>query len=172
LNWPTVTEKNNQGFEIQRNDGRGFATVAFVKGAGTTTQPQYYQFVDKNLNSGKYSYRLKQIDFDGTTDYSKSVEVEILNPTEFSLSQNYPNPFNPSTKISFSLAANSKVSLKIFNVLGQEVSTLLNGNLSAGNHEINFNANGFNAGVYFYKLEATGIDGTNFSSIKKMILNK
>jgi len=172
LNWATATEKNNQGFEIQRSNGNGFTTIGFVKGAGTTTQPQNYQFIDRNLNSGTYSYRLKQIDLDGTSDLSKVVEVEILNPKEFSLNQNFPNPFNPSTKINFSLAADSKVSLKVFNVLGQEVSTLLNGNLAAGNHEINFNAAGMNTGVYFYKLEAAGIDGTNFSSVKKMILSK
>lgn len=172
LNWATATEKNNQGFEIQRNNGSGFTTVGFVKGNGTTTEPQLYSFVDKNLNSGKYSYRLKQIDFDGTSDLSKTVEVEILNPKEFSLNQNFPNPFNPSTKINFSLAVDSKVSLKVFNVLGQEVSTLLNTNLNSGYHEVNFNANGMNSGVYFYKLEASGIDGTNFSSVKKMILNK
>lgn len=172
LNWATATEKNNQGFEIQRNNGSGFTTVGFVKGNGTTTEPQLYSFVDKNLNSGKYSYRLKQIDFDGTSDLSKTVEIEILNPKEFSLNQNFPNPFNPSTKINFSLAVDSKVSLKVFNVLGQEVSTLLNANLNSGYHEVNFNANGMNSGVYFYKLEASGIDGTNFSSVKKMILNK
>ncbi len=172
LNWATATEKNNQGFEIQRSNGNGFTTIGFVKGAGTTTQPQNYQFIDRNLNSGTYSYRLKQIDLDGTSDLSKVVEVEILNPKEFSLNQNFPNPFNPSTKINFSLAADSKVSLKVFNVLGQEVSTLLNGNLAAGNHEINFNAAGMNTGVYFYKLEAAGIDGTKFSSVKKMILSK
>ncbi len=172
LNWSTATEKNNRGFEVQRNNGNGFTTISFVRGNGTTTQPQSYSFVDKNLNSGTYSYRLMQIDLDGTTDLSKTVEVEIINPKEFALNQNFPNPFNPTTKINFSLAVDSKVSLKVFNVLGQEVSTLLNGNLSAGNHEINFNAIGFNTGVYFYKLEATGIDGTNFSSVRKMILSK
>ncbi len=172
LNWATATEKNNQGFEIQRNDGSGFKAVGFVRGNGTTTQPHSYTFVDKNLNSGVYSYRLKQIDFDGTSEYSKVVEVEIISPKEFSLAQNYPNPFNPSTKISFSLAVDSKVSLKVFNVLGQEISTLLNSNLSAGNHEINFNAAGMNTGVYFYKLEAAGIDGTNFNSVRKMVLSK
>ncbi|MCS7054299.1 MAG: T9SS type A sorting domain-containing protein [Ignavibacterium sp.] len=172
LNWATATEKNNEGFEIQRNNGNGFVTIGFVKGNGTTTQPQNYSFVDKNVRPGTYSYRLKQIDFGGTSDYSKVVSVEVLNPNEFSLEQNYPNPFNPSTKINFSLAVDSKVSLKVFNVLGQEVTTLLNGNLAAGYHEINFKADGLNSGIYFYKLEATGIDGKSFSSVKKMILNK
>ena len=93
-------------------------------------------------------------------------------PGEYSLEQNYPNPFNPSTAINFSLAVDSKVSLKVFNILGQEVSTLLSKNISAGKHKIDFNASSLNSGVYLYKLEAAGIDGSNYSSIKKMILTK
>ncbi|MGB5848998.1 MAG: T9SS type A sorting domain-containing protein, partial [Ignavibacteriaceae bacterium] len=88
------------------------------------------------------------------------------------LEQNYPNPFNPSTMIKFSLAADSKVSLTVFDVLGQEVANLISGNLTAGSHEINFNASNVNSGVYFYRIDATGVDGTNFTSVKKMILTK
>jgi hypothetical protein len=172
LNWATATEKNNQGFEVQRNNGNGFVTIGFVRGNGTTTQPQSYTFVDKKLNAGTYSYRLKQIDLDGTFDYSNTIEVEVSNPQEFSLHQNFPNPFNPSTLISFNLAVDSKVSLKLFNILGQEIKTLLNTTLPSGYHQVNFTADGLNTGVYFYKLEASGIDGTNFSSVKKMILSK
>ncbi len=88
------------------------------------------------------------------------------------LSQNYPNPFNPSTKITFSLAADSKVSLKIFDVLGQEVASLINQDLTAGVHNYDFNATGINSGVYFYRIEATGVNGTKFVDVKKMILTK
>jgi flagellar hook assembly protein FlgD len=88
------------------------------------------------------------------------------------LDQNYPNPFNPSTKINFRLAADSKVSLKVFDVLGQEVMTLINNDLSAGSHQVDFDASNLNSGVYFYKIEATGNNGTNFSDVKKMILTK
>lgn len=173
LKWTTATEKNNYGFEIQRNNGNGFETIDFVRGFGTTTQPQSYSFVDRNVSLGSYTYRLKQVDFDGSFSLSNEVEVDVINPDKYSLLQNFPNPFNPSTKISFNLPSESKVTLKVLNILGQEVTTLLlNKNLAAGFHEINFNGRELNSGVYFYKLEAAGIDGSNFSSIKKMILNK
>jgi hypothetical protein len=115
---------------------------------------------------------LKQIDFDGTFTYSDEVEVEVIAPALFSLDQNYPNPFNPTTRITFSLAVDSRVSLKIFDVLGQEVSSLVNQNLTQGVHTYNFNAAGINSGVYFYKLEATGVNGNEFVDVKKMILVK
>jgi hypothetical protein len=88
------------------------------------------------------------------------------------LDQNYPNPFNPSTKITFRLAADSKVSLKVFDVLGQEVMTIVNNDLTAGSHQVDFSANHLNSGVYFYKIEATGNDGSRFSDVKKMTLTK
>lgn len=173
LSWSTATETNNMGFEIERKNAESeWQKIAFVDGNGTTQVPQKYSFTDVNLANGNYNYRLKQIDFNGTFEYSAIVEVDVNVPLQFALEQNYPNPFNPSTKIAFGLAIDSKVSLKIFNILGQEVITLINQNLSAGSHEYNFNAAGLNSGVYFYKLEASGIDGQNFSSIKKMILTK
>lgn len=172
LNWSTATETNNNGFEVHRNSGDGFVAVGFVRGMGTTTEVQNYSFIDNSLVPGTYTYRLKQVDYDGTFEYSNEIEVEVLAPQEFALNQNYPNPFNPSTMISFSLAVESKVSLKIFDILGQEVLTLVNQNLGAGLHEYTFDASIYNSGVYFYKIEATGADGRNFSSVKKMILTK
>ena len=172
LNWSTASETNNQGFSIERSTGAAFGEVGYVAGFGTTTESKYYTFTDRQVSSGNYSYRLKQIDFDGTVTYSKVVEVEILAPAEFNLAQNYPNPFNPATAINFSLAADSKVSLKIFDVIGQEVAQLVNGQLAAGQHNVNFDASSLNSGVYFYKIEANGVDGTSYSSVKKMILTK
>jgi len=172
LSWITATETNNQGFEVQRSNGGEFESIAFVAGHGTTTESQAYSYSDKNVNAGSYSYRLKQVDFDGSFEYSKVVEVEVLTPAEFALDQNYPNPFNPSTTINFRLAVDSKVSMTIFNVLGQEVASLLNGNLVAGSHQISFDASSLNSGVYMYRIEASGIDGTNFVDVKKMILTK
>jgi hypothetical protein len=172
LNWSTATETNNQGFEVQRYVNGEFATIGFIDGHGTTTEVQHYTFLDKNVEVGTYLYRLKQVDFNGTFEYSNIIEAEVLAPVVFALEQNYPNPFNPSTIISYKLAVDSKVSLKVFDVLGQEVATLLNGNFVAGSHTVNFNASSLNSGVYMYRIEATGNDGTNFTSVKKMILTK
>jgi len=172
LNWSTATETNNQGFNVERNSGSGFEKIAFVAGFGTSTEVHNYTYTDNSLLAGTYTYRLKQTDYDGTFEYSDVVEVEVVAPNVFTLEQNYPNPFNPSTMINFSLAADSKVSLTVFDVLGQEVANLISGNLAAGSHEINFNASNVNSGVYFYRIDATGVDGTNFTSVKKMILTK
>jgi len=172
LNWVTATETNNQGFEIERNSGSGFQNIGYVAGFGTSLEAHSYSFVDASLSEGTHTYRLKQLDLDGTFEYSDAVEVDVTVPDVFALEQNYPNPFNPSTKINFSLAVDSKVSLKVFDVLGQEVATLISSDLVAGSHNIDFNAASINSGVYFYRIEATGIDGTNFTNVKKMILTK
>ena len=172
LNWTTATELNNSGFQIERSSGSEYQVVGFVAGHGTTTDLQNYSYTDQNVNAGSYSYRLKQIDFNGAFEYSNVIEIEVIGVKEFALSQNYPNPFNPSTKINFSLAVDSKVSLKIFDVLGQEVATLINGQLAAGSQEVSFNASSLNSGVYFYRIDADGIDGQEFSSVRKMILTK
>jgi len=172
LNWSTASETNNRGFEIQKNSGNSYEVLGFVQGNGTSTRSHNYSFKDKSVEEGNYSYRLKQVDLDGTSTYSNVVEIIVDMPKVFSLEQNYPNPFNPSTQINFSLAVDSKVSLKIFNILGQEVSTLLNNNMSAGSHQIMFNAANLPSGVYIYKIEANGLKGSNFRSVRKMILTK
>ena len=172
LNWSTATELNNSGFQVERSSGSAYEVVGFVAGSGTTTEVRNYNFVDQNVNAGTYSYRLKQVDFDGTFEYSNAIEVEVVGVKEFTLGQNYPNPFNPSTTINFSLAVDSKVSLKIFDVLGQEVATLINGQMAAGSQKVSFDASSLNSGVYFYRIDASGVDGQKFSSVKKMILTK
>ncbi|MDP2304306.1 MAG: choice-of-anchor J domain-containing protein [Ignavibacteria bacterium] len=172
LTWSTATETNNKGFSVERKSGESFETVAFVNGYGTTTASKNYSFTDEGLNSGTFTYRLKQVDFDGTFAYSKEVEVEINVPAQYSLNQNYPNPFNPATSIDFGLAVDSKVSLKVFNILGQEVAVLANGLISAGTHKVSFNGSNLFSGVYFVRMEAKGVDGSSFTSFKKMILNK
>jgi hypothetical protein len=168
LNWSTATELNNFGFEVQRSTaGNEFSTVGFVNGHGTTTEAKEYRFVDANLTAGNYTYRLKQVDFNGTFAYSDEVNAEVTSPAQFELAQNYPNPFNPSTTIKFSIPQSSNVSLKIFNTLGQEVSTLINQNMESGLHTINFDASQLNSGIYFYRLEAG-----SYSEVKKMTLIK
>ena len=141
--------------------------ISFITGHGTTTETQSYSFVDENLTSGKYIYRLKQIDLDGTFKYSDEIEVEVSVPEKFELSQNYPNPFNPNTSIKYQIAISSPVSLKIYDVLGNEVATLVNEVKPAGSYEVNFDASSLSSGTYFYKLHAGNVVKT-----KKMILLK
>ena len=176
LNWMTATETNNKGFEIQRSElidkPSRWENAGFVNGNGTTSNPVEYHFTDTNVKSGKYLYRLKQIDFDGSFEYSNEVEIEVTAPAEFSLKQNYPNPFNPSTRIAFNLPVDARVTLNIYDVLGQKVTTLINGNLSAGEKDITFDASGLNSGIYFYRVEASSPDGQEFTSVRKMILTK
>ena len=168
LNWQTATETNNRMFEIERKtDNSDYSIVGFVNGAGTTTNPQSYTFVDKNVNRGNYTYRLKQIDFDGHFQYSNAVEVVVAGPMTFDLAQNYPNPFNPSTKINFSVPDQGNVKLSVYNAIGQEVAVLLNGAVTPGQHEVTFNANSLPSGAYFYKLQS----GSSVM-IKKMLLLK
>ncbi len=172
LNWSTSTETNNKGFDIQRKSVGDYQSIGFVQGNGTSTEVHNYAFLDKNVTAGEYTYRLKQVDFDGTTSFSSEVKATVDIPAEFSLAQNYPNPFNPATKISYGLKVDSRVTLKIFDILGQEVVTLLNDNLTAGTHNVTFDASRLNSGVYLYRIEARGADGSNFISVKKMILAK
>lgn len=173
LNWVTATEMNNRGFEVQRKIDEGsFETIAFIEGKGTTMEQQSYTFTDKVSIAGKYSYRLKQVDFDGSSSLTDAVEVDVLAPAEFSLSQNYPNPFNPTTTINFGLAADANVTLKVYNALGQEVATLISNEMKAGTHQVELNASALSSGVYFYRIEAQGLNGNNFTSVKKMMLMK
>lgn len=181
LKWATATEVNNAGFEIERslNNPQSailnlqWTKIGFVKGNGTTTERKSYIFADENISTGKYSYRLKQIDFDGSFKYSNIVSINISSPASFSLKQNYPNPFNPVTSIGYSIPYSSKITLSVYNILGQLIIKLEDGIKDAGNYSIKFNAENLTSGVYIYSLEAKGIDGKgNFKSMKKMILLK
>ncbi|MCK6604410.1 MAG: YCF48-related protein [Ignavibacteriaceae bacterium] len=168
LNWSTATETNNSGFEIQRKSGNTeFVTIGFVQGAGTTTEVKNYSYSDMGLQAGTYSYRLKQVDFDGSYSYSAVTEVNIELPSVYSLSQNYPNPFNPSTTITYSVPEAGNVRLSVYNLMGEEIASLVNGNVEAGVHTVSFDASGFASGTYFYR-----IDAGNYSAVRKMILNK
>lgn len=169
LKWTTATELNNLGFEIERSSDRtDWMTVGFKEGNGTTTEQQRYSYSDNisELKTSKLYYRLKQIDFNGGYEYSNIVDVEIA-PSEFSLAQNYPNPFNPSTIISYQLPVNTYVTLKVFDVIGNEITVLVNEKKSAGKYEVEFNASELGSGVYFYTLNVGG-----FVQSKKMLLIK
>ncbi|MCZ6702270.1 MAG: T9SS type A sorting domain-containing protein [Ignavibacteria bacterium] len=172
LNWITATETNNLGFEIERmnqSSDNAWQKIGFVAGNGTTTESQSYSFSDdiSSINASSLSYRLKQIDFNGVFEYSNIINVTNLALSDYVLEQNYPNPFNPSTTIKFGLPEKSNVVITVYNSLGAEVSTLVNEVREAGSYEINFNANNFSSGIYYYKI-ASG----NFVETKKMILLK
>lgn len=167
LNWITATETNNMGFDIERKISNSWEKIGFVNGYGTTTEMKSYSFSDKSLNAGTYYYRLKQIDFNGAFEYSNVIEVDVSSPQQFELSQNYPNPFNPSTTISFSLPQSSSVTLKVYDVIGNEVAILVDEVKSAGQYNISFNASNLSSGVYFYSINAG-----NFSEVRKMTLIK
>jgi glucose/arabinose dehydrogenase len=181
IKWSTATETNNKGFEIERSQmsnvkSQKWEKIGFVEGKGTTTLASNYQFIDtdlRNISAQKIKYRLKQIDFDGTPSYSGEVEI-IFNslPNRLELSQNYPNPFNPSTKIAYAIplvggvrGGLQLVQLKVYDVLGNEVATLVNEEKSPGTYEVTMDAAGLPSGIYFYKLTSG-----SFSSTKKMLL--
>jgi len=171
LEWETKTEVNNYGFDVERSFsslGTRWETIGFVEGNGNSNSPKYYNFTDNNIvKTGAYNYRLKQIDNDGTYKYSNIVYVNVSSPDNYYLSQNYPNPFNPTTTISWQSPEGSRQTLKLFDILGNEVSTLVDEYRPAGNYEITFIANRLPSGMYFYQLKS----GTH-TETKKMILLK
>ena len=168
LNWSTATETNNHMFEVERKAADAeYFTIGFVEGAGTTTEPQNYNYVDKTVETGKYFYRLKQLDFDGRYEYSDEVEVDVIGPLTFNLEQNYPNPFNPSTKIKYSVPEAGNIRLSVYNTVGEEVGILINGYSESGFFEVTFDASNLTSGVYLYKLQSE-----NSVQFKKMMLLK
>jgi hypothetical protein len=174
LNWSTASEINNKGFEIERKEinSNDYTNVGFVDGKGTSNQNNNYSFTDSKLNTGKYSYRIKQVDFNGNFEYfSLNSGIEISTPKKFNLSQNYPNPFNPSTKIDYEIPADSKVQVIIYDISGKEVMQVVNEQQKAGFYTAQFNAGNLSSGTYFYKLTVNGANGSDVLT-KKMTLIK
>ena len=169
LNWVTVTETNNSGFSIERKikNENYWKSIGFIEGKGTTTDIMNYSYTDKNLETGIYNYRLKQIDFNNGFENSKTVEVEVNIPKKFVLEQNHPNPFNPTTRINYTIPTRINAKIKVFNSLGREVAELISGEIDSGSYGIEFNAANLPSGVYFYRLQTE-----NFIDTKKMILLK
>jgi len=176
LKWVTATETNNHGFDIERaKPGSDWKNIGFKNGAGNSSSHKSYEYLDINNVPGKYLYRLKQVDIDGSFEYSPIVEVVIENPKEFELSQNYPNPFNPITRIQYQVSSNSQVNLRVYDMLGNEVAALVDEYKPAGSYDVEFSAKGGSAsggdaknlasGIYIYKLTVSG-----FAETKKMIL--
>jgi hypothetical protein len=182
LDWTTVSETNNYGFEVQRSaeNENNYNTLpnSFIPGHGTTNEPQHYMFIDSSTYAARWYYRLKQIDLDGTVHFSDGVSVNVLAgvsqqgiPDRFALSQNYPEPFNPTTTIRYQLPQAAHVTLKIYNMLGQEVATLVDGVQDAGYRSIVWNAVNVSSGVYFYRIKAAA-GTTTFTDVRKMLVVK
>lgn len=181
LRWHTAIEVNNYGFELERRTvniiqssaDTVWRIIAFITGNGTSNATHEYSYSDASLNSGRYEYRLKQIDNDGAYKYFQSVEVDIPLPRAFSMSQNYPNPYNPSTTIRYALPMRSNVKIQIFNMLGQVVTDLVNNEQAAGYQSVIWNAT-VAGGIYFYRIEAVDLSDqrNRFVDTKKMILLK
>lgn len=176
LHWKTETEVNNYGFNIERllqPVETEWETIGFIEGNGNSNSPKFYNYCDQDITtSGTINYRLKQMDNDGSYEYSKVVTIEMGKPVDFYLSQNFPNPFNPSTIIKYSVPYFGMVTLKVYDILGNEIATLVNGEQSPGNYEIEFNVNSGSAlnlssGIYIYR-----ITSGNYTITKKMILQK
>jgi hypothetical protein len=178
LNWQTATEVNNYGFDVERRlvnsqspTINNWGKIGFVGGSGTSNSAHSYSYADASVSSGTFAYRLKQIDNGGAFKYSQEAEVTVSVPKVFALNQNYPNPFNPTTEIGYSIEKAGMVSLKVYNMLGQEVATLVNGPQEAGIYTVSFNTSkgtlGLSSGVYLYRLEAG-----SFISTKKLVLMK
>jgi hypothetical protein len=176
LKWTTATEVNNYGFEmerrrIQKSEDRSqnieWAKVGFVPGNGTSNAPHNYSFTDAVLATGSYAYRLNQIDNSGSFKYSQETQLTIETPRVYALNQNYPNPFNPATIINYQIPVNSRVELKIYDMLGREIETLVNESQNTGDYSVTFNASNLPSGVYFYCLQTEG-----FKETKEMLLVK
>ena len=172
LNWATSSEQNNAGFEIERavvgSPNLVYNNIGFVIGNGNSNTTKNYSFTDSKMNTGKYQYRLKQVDNNGNFEYfNLSNEVNVAAPGKYNLEQNYPNPFNPNTNIIYQIANNTFVSLKVYDMTGKEVTTLVNEIKAAGYYTVNFNASNLASGIYIYKLEAG-----SYTKVLKMVLVK
>lgn len=173
LKWTTATETDNHGFEIERSVDQGdFMKIGFLPGHGNSNSPKEYFFTDNYVN-GFLSYRLKQINNNGSYSYSDVVKVEAVAVNDFAVYQNYPNPFNPITAIKYKTPSESKVKITITNSLGEELETLLNEEQSPGIHEVIWDANKFASGVYIANLQISSTNGnTGLNKTIKMILSK
>ena len=152
LNWETANETNNAGFEVQQDAGNGFETIGFVAGNGTTSEATSYSYTTGALAAGSHSFRLKQVDFDGTFAYSDVVEVSVALNGAFSLTKAYPNPFNPQTQFALTIARDQQVQLEVFDMLGRRVATLFQGQLEANQaHQFSFQAGSMPSGRYYIR---------------------
>lgn len=173
LIWVTTSEINNLGFQVERRDTKDerngdWNNIGYVNGKGTTTERQSYSYVDQNLSAGKYQYRLKQIDYDGTFEYSNTIEVEVNTPTKFSLEQNYPNPFNPETNIDYIIPKETFVNISLYDISGKKIRELVNEKKQPGYYTVKLKGDELSSGIYFYRLLTT----SEYTAVKKLTFIK
>ncbi len=187
ISWKTQSEVDNAGFNVLRSDGlraaadstsvhfrlvASFAVDDSLKGLGTSSTGRSYDFTDKKVQSGQtYEYKIQSVSTTGETKDLTTLSVTVDVPKTYALYQNYPNPFNPNTMINYQLPINSSVTLKIYDILGREVATLIDQQQDAGVYHVTFDGTKHSSGVYFYRLTAQG-NGQRFVSIKKLVLTK
>jgi archaellum component FlaG (FlaF/FlaG flagellin family) len=176
LDWNTATEVNSYMFEIERRTSTQWESIAQLPAGGTSNAPLKYTYADnlKNVGSGNIFYRLKLINNDGSFQYSGEVEVLVTTavtttslPNIYALSQNYPNPFNPTTTINYQLQKAGSVSLKVYDMLGREVASLVDGKKGPGFYSAVFDASRLSSGTYIYRLKSE-----SFTEVKKLVLLK
>lgn len=172
LNWQTATEVNNYGFEVERSQtsnvkSETWEKIGFVQGNGNSNSPKNYSFTDQPTGGKEFKYRLKQIDFDGSFEYSYEITAKLGNVTNYKLDQNYPNPFNPFTKISYTIPQREYVHLRVYDMLAKVVAELVNTTQESGRYEVTLDGTNLPSGAYFYKLEAG-----NYIEVKKLLLVK
>ncbi len=169
LKWQTATETNNLGFEIERKSlNDNWDKIGFISGNGTTVEPQSYSFADSNLNTGNYGYRLKQINYDGSFNFSAAIKVNIIEPESFYLEQNYPNPFNPETNIDYRVSEQTVVSISLFDITGRKIKELVNEKKQPGYYTVKLKVGELSSGIYFYRL----VTGSGYSFVKKLAIIK
>ncbi len=180
LKWITSSEQNNSGFEVwrifgdaNRNITSNWTNIGFIQGKGTVNGNTEYNFTDKNLSTGKYYYRIKQIDYNGNYEYfDLNGSADIGAPSKVSLGQNYPNPFNPVTNIGYEIPQDARVTMKVYDIAGREISTLVNETQAAGYHTVKFDASKYSSGMYFYKVVVKSANGTVSEYTKTMSVVK
>ena len=174
LMWVTEWELNNKGFRVERaiNSDNLWKEIAYIDGKGTSNVSNGYMYKDEKLKASEYKYRLKQEDYNGNYEYYElGSVVKISPPVNFYMGQNYPNPGNPKCKINFEMPVNGKVTIKLYDITGSEVYTLLNETREADYYTIEFDGSNIASGVYFYRIFASG-EGQSYTKTMKMVIVK
>ncbi len=167
LRWRTLSEEENAGFHVEYADNPGaFESKAFITGAGTTHEAQAYSYQFEELPIGTHWFRLRQVDFDGTTSYSSTLEVDITLPGLYALDPAYPNPFVDVTTLRFAVQQDQRVTLDLYDIQGRLIRTLLEGPMEGGRmYDVDLEAKGLSSGLYIVRLR-----GDEFVASRKVVL--